>query len=89
MHYSDVYTILSEVLSTTPSYSGTVAPITTIRNALVKERLLNALMGFIYGQSQIRGMEHSLSLSSAEFIMGFLLSSPSPSPENGADDDSP
>ena len=78
MHYSDVYTILSEVLSTTPSYSGTVAPITTIRNALVKERLLNTLMGFIYGQNQIRGMEHSLSLSSAEFIMGFLLSAPVP-----------
>lgn len=78
MHYSEVFTILSETLSTTPSYSGTVAPITTIRNALVKERLLNTLMGFIYGQNQVRGMEHSLALSSAEFLMGFLLSAPVP-----------
>lgn len=78
MYYSDVFTILSELLSTTPSYSGTVAPITTIRNALIKERLLSTLMGFVYGQNQARDIGHSLALSSAEFIMGFLISAPAP-----------
>lgn len=78
IYYSDVFTILSEILSTTPSYSGTVAPITTIRNTLIKERLLSTLMGFIYGQNQTWDMEHSLALSSAEFLMGFLISAPAP-----------